>query len=156
MTAQETEIVDDAPVAADEPKADGPPELRAALKAANARNAKLEAIVMKDVYAAADLDPTKGLGKAIAKEYDGEPTIEGLAEFAKAEYGYDVPEQPDNPVAEQVVEATATADAIRQVTKPVVPDSKDETRRKAEAEGDYETLSQIKGDQLRNLMRPGR
>jgi hypothetical protein len=137
-----------------QPEGNGPPELRKALKRKTEEAAKYKKIVMADVYKTAGLDPSKGLGKAIAKEYDGEPTAEALIAYAGEEYGYEAPDVPDNPVAEEIVVAQAEADAIRSVTQPVVPNTPQEARREAEASRDWDAAGRIKADQLRKIMRP--
>ena len=65
----------------------GPKQLRDALKRSQEENAELREILMQDAWAKVGLDPTQGLGKAIAKEYKGKPTAEALAEYAETEYG---------------------------------------------------------------------
>jgi hypothetical protein len=152
----ETEVieeVEESPEPVDE--GNGPKELRAALKRTNEENAELRGLLMKDAWTAIDLDPERGLGKAIAKEYKGQPTASALAEYAATEYGHNVPDAPENPAEPVITDATAQAEAIRNVTQPVVPDAPEEARRKAEAERDWDTAGNIKANKLRRMMTPG-
>ena len=135
-----------------EAEGNGPKELREALKRANEEAAKFRSIVMKDVYAKAGLDPEKGLGKAIAKEYKGEPDVDSLLAYATEEYGYEAPNAPENPAQPQIQQGTQAAEAVQQITQSVVPDAPAEAQRKAEAEGDWDTAGRIKADKLRQLM----
>lgn len=134
------------------PEGNGPKELREALKRANEEAAKYRSIVMKDVYGQAGLDPEKGLGKAIAKEYKGEPDVAALLEYAQTEYGYEAPSQPENPAQPQIQQGTRQAEQIAAVTQSVVPDAPAEAQQKAESERDWDTAGRIKADKLRSMM----
>jgi len=140
---------------ADEASESGPKELRDALKRTQKENAELREILMEDAWAKVGLDPSVGLGKAIAKEYKGKPTADALAQYAAEEYGHNVPEAPENEVQTQVDHGTAIQDRVQSASQSVVPNAPEETRRKAEAEGDWETAGRIKADKLRKMLRPG-
>jgi hypothetical protein len=127
----------------------GPAQLRAALKRERTENAGLRAQQMTTVYAEADLDPMKGLGKAIAKEYDGAMTLEALSAYASEEYGYVVPEAPSNPQAQMITTEQARLDTAAQGagSVPVAP-TEAQAIVDAEAAGDYATAMSLKGDQM--------
>jgi len=65
-----------------------PAELRAALDRANAKAAQYRDELMDSRLDAIGLKATEGLGKAIAKEYDGDMTVEALSAYAQAEYNH--------------------------------------------------------------------
>ena len=76
----------------EEVEGSGPKQLRDALKREKEKNARLTSIALGNAFKQVGLNPEKGLGKAIAKEYEGDPTAEGVAEYAKTEYDWEVPE----------------------------------------------------------------
>ena len=127
----------------------GPAQLRAALKREREANAGLRAGQMTQVYAAVDLDPATGLGKAIAKEYDGDMTVEALTAYANEEYGYVVPDAPTHPQAATIAAETARLDAASQGagSVPVAPTRGQEIA-DAEAAGDFTTAMNLKGDRM--------
>jgi hypothetical protein len=91
----------------------------------------------------------KGLGKAIAKEYDGAMTLEALSAYASEEYGYVVPEAPSNPQAQMITTEQARLDTAAQGagSVPVAP-TDEQAIVEAEAAGDYATAMSLKGDQM--------
>jgi hypothetical protein len=99
-------------------KPDANAELRAYNKRLKAENRDFKARIMSGDLKAIGLDHEAGLGKAIAKEYDGEMTTEALAAYAKDEYGHDsaVPLQ-----VPQEVQAGDRLDQAMQGSTPVVP-----------------------------------
>lgn len=63
-------------------------ELRAAFKREKALSAKYRGELMESRLDAIGLTHTEGLGKAIAKEYDGDMTVEAMSAYAQEEYSY--------------------------------------------------------------------
>ncbi len=105
-------------------------------------------------YKELGLDPTKLVGKAIAEKYDGLPTTEGLAEFAKEEYGYEPPQADEqHPQAQQIAQGQAALDQVGQTAGSIVPPTQQDALAKAEAEGDHATSMAIKSAQLEGLMK---
>ena len=141
----ETEITEDAP------KGDAPKQLRDALKRANAENTKLKGQIMAGAYEELGLDREAGLGKAINKEYDGETSLEALAAYAQAEYGYAPPVGTDHPEAGVITAQQAQLDAAAQGAGSVVPPTELDALAKAEAEGDAATSMAIKGNQVARM-----
>jgi len=84
--ATETVEVEEAAAPKDEGKG-----LRKQLTASLDREKKYKTQLLDRAYEELKLDPTTGLGKAIAKEYEGEPTLDALAAYAKNEYEYEAP-----------------------------------------------------------------
>ena len=126
----------------------------AATKSEQDKNAVLRTQLLDRSYQELGLDPTKLVGKAIAEKYEGEPNTTALAEFAKAEYGFEPsPADPAaHPLAEQITTQQTALDQVGQVagSVPAVL-SEPDTLAKAEAEGDYATTMAIKGNQIAEL-----
>jgi len=132
--------------------------LRGQLEKSLGENKKLRSTILTDAYAKLELDTESGLGKAIAKEYEGEASFDALAEYAKNEYGHEVTEAaPDNPVVEPITQGHDALDQIGQTagSVPISPTVGDDLA-KAEAEGDYNTTMAIKGQQMAEMMRQRR
>ena len=133
----------------EEVTADGPKQLRDALKSEKAENRKLTAQLMERAYTEAGLDTSSGLGKAIAKEYKGDPTSEGLLEYAKEEYGWEPTAAPDNAAAPVIEAEQKKLDQAQAVSGSQVPLNESEALQQASAAGDLKTAGQIKARQLR-------
>ena len=117
------------------------------------KNAVLTTQLLANAYQDLNLDPATGLGKAIAKEYDGDPTLEGLAKYAKDEYDYEhTPADPTHPDAAIIAQGQAALDQVGQTAGSVVAPTEGDRLAKAEAEGDYATTMAIKGQQVADLM----
>ena len=114
---------------------------------------------MAGYYDSIGLDPENKLGKAIAKEYDGEASLEALSAYAKEEYGYEKAEttEPLSPQTQQIAQGHAALEQIGQTagSVPLAPEEGDNLA-KAEAEGDYATTMAIKGQQMADMMRTRR
>lgn len=153
MTTQETtEIIDSE--ATDTPtETGGPRELRDALKKEKELSHKYRSQLMTGVFDEIGLNPETGLGKAIAKEYDGEPTTEALTGYAKEEYGYEVPETPENPKAPAITEGQKQLDAVNTQSQPVTPNSESEALKEAQATGDYATAGAIKAKRVEQMFK---
>lgn len=130
--------------------------LRAKLEEALAENKTLKAEKLDAAFTDIGLSPTTGLGKAIAKEYDGAPTTEALAEYAKIEYEWEKPVAPvtDPPVAQEIATEQAALDAASQTagSVPIVPSEADDLAA-AEAAGDYQKTLDIKSRQIEAQIR---
>lgn len=102
--------------------------------------------LMEKAFSDAGLDPTKGLGKAIAQNYDGDPDAEAIKTFAQEEYDWEPPEQTPAQVVNEaqgrVAEATAGTESIPQ-------DALDLDIAKAEEEGDFARSIMLKVQQHR-------
>jgi len=138
----------------EEPKETGK-GLRAQLEKTLAENRELKADKLGATFASLGLELDKGLGKAIAKEYDGALSKEAVAEFAKEEYGYVaepvVPQHPDTPV---ITQEHARLDQVGQTAGSVAAPTQDEQLAAAEAAGDYTTTMGIKGNQVAKMFNP--
>lgn len=132
-------------------------QLRAAEKAAREENVRLKARLMEGAYNQVGLNPDTGLGKAIAKEYKGDPSAEGLAEYAKAEYGYEKPAGEINPQAQAIAAETARLDQASAGAGSVPVTDQGDLLAQAEAEGNYDLTMALKGQQVAaSIMNPRR
>jgi len=131
---------------------DGPRQLRDALKRSQANEARLTKQLMGSAYTEAGLDTESGLGKAIAKEYKGEPTSEGILEYALEEYGYTPTATPDNEHAAKIVDETKKLDGVQTVSTSTVPLPEGDALRQASKDGDLRTAGAIKAAQLRRKL----
>ena len=143
-TTEET-VVDE------EPKETGK-GLRTQLEKVLAENKKLKADQMESAFEKIGLSPANGLGKAIAKEYEGEPTPEAVAAYAANEYGYNRPEV-QHPQAQTIVTEQARVDQVAQVTVPVTSaQTEAQAIAEAEAAGDFDRAGAIKAAQMQRLV----
>ncbi len=93
---------------------------REAIKRKDAEIAEMRADAISTHLGSIGLEVGKGLGKAIAQNYDGKTTAEDIAAFAKSEYDHEyVPEQA--PQAQQMQAAQQRADAFGQAAAPMQP-----------------------------------
>lgn len=96
---------------------DGPAELRAALKREQDKAAQYRGELMESRLESIGLNKEAGLGKAIAKEYDGDMTVEAISAYAQEEYSYDG-------AVEQTPQAVVTGDRLETLdatSEPVTP-----------------------------------
>ena len=127
--------------------------LRAQLEKTLAENRKLKAREMTRSFSEIGLEPDKGLGKAIAKEYDGEISTEAILEYAKNEYAYTPPVSDGAPpIAGQVAQEQARLDTVGQSAGSVATPTTNELLAKAEAEGNVQESLRIKAAQLEAMM----
>ncbi len=140
------------------PDPDEPKGLRKQVVSLNARLKVYEDRERNVVWKDAGFDTTQGIGKAIFQVYDGEVSQEAIIKFAKEEYGHDVSEEPEvvHPQAQQIAEAQQRVDELTSTAGSVADVTQVDALAKAEADGDYVTTMQIKGQQIADMMKPRR
>jgi hypothetical protein len=155
MTTQETTETTEV-VEAEAPKDDGK-GLRKQLNASLDREKKYKTQLLDNAYEELKLDPNTGLGKAIAKEYEGEPTLDALAAYAKDEYEYEAPaaESADHPQAELIAQQQAALDAVGGTAGSVVDPTQGDVLAQAEADGDYQKTMAIKAQEVNSWFGSG-
>ena len=154
MTTQETPAAEVTEVVEEtSATSDGPKELRDALKRKTEEAAEYRGQLMTGAYDAIGLNPETGLGKAIAKEYEGDPTAEALAEYAEAEYGFKAEETPENPKAPAIEGGQKQIDAVNAQSESITPGSESEALKEAQSKGDYATAGAIKANQLERMLK---
>ena len=114
MTSRDDETFEDP---ADEVET-GPKALREArdravaeAKEARQRESETKAQLMVMSIRAAGLDPTKGIGKAVARTYEGEPDADKIIDFAQAEYDWEPARGTGSPLAEVTAAAASRMEA---------------------------------------------
>lgn len=125
-----------------------PKGLRAQLETALAENKELKADKREAAFAEAGFDVTKGLGKAIEKEYSGELTKDAVLAYAEAEYGHVNEAVSEHPEAGQITDAQGRLDAAGQTAGSIRPPSQSDALAAAEADGDYKTTMAIKSQRV--------
>ena len=132
--------------------------LRAQLENANAELKGYRAKERTEAFESNGLDTSTGQGKAFAQGYDGENSVEAVADYLKSEYEYVYePPEGENPQNQVIAQGQAALDQLGQTAGsiPVAPEEVD-VLAKAEAEGDYATTMQIKSQQMADMMRQRR
>ena len=135
---------------------DEPKGLRARLEAALDENKALKATQLETSIKAIGLNPDSGLGKAVAKTFSGDITSDAVAEFAKSEYEWEVPEvQPvQSPVAQAITDSHAVLDGVNEAAGSITPPSTQDQIAAAEAAGNFDAAIAMKGAQLGAMLRP--
>jgi len=133
----------------------GPKALREALDREKARNDELlarantaEAQLKQKAFSELGLDPNTGIGKAIAKLYDGPADVDAMRAYAETEFGYTA---PTTGAAAVVHQAQDRVDAVLQAGAPAPATTMDAINAqiaKAEAEGDWATAMTLKMQKL--------
>ena len=152
-TTEATEEAVDAPTEAAKP--DDAKGLRKQLADAHQTIATMRTGLLDPAYQKLGLNPEAGLGKAIAKEYDGAASYEALAEFAQTEYGHVAPEvEADaHPQAAAIHAEAEKLDKVAGSAMSVVPTTQLDDLATAEADGDYQKTLDIKGQQLADMLK---
>lgn len=131
--------------------------IRRELKNVKKERDELKSFQRSAVFKEAGLDPNKGIGKAIAKLYDGEPDVDAIREFAAAEFDW----EPDatqtngnnelNEAEQERLSAQQRADQLRTNTEPVLPPDLDTQIADAEKAGDVRTSIALKQQKLKSV-----
>lgn len=150
-TPATTEVVETDPEAQKTPEQTAPKELREALAREKETSHKYRSQLLTTVFEEIGLNPEVELGKAIAKEYDGDPTVEALTEYAKTEYGYEPPTSAENPKQPQIDEAQTKLDALNTQSQSVTPASESEALQEAHAKKDFDTAGAIKAKRMERM-----
>jgi len=111
-----TQVPDQEVEPTEEPKPNA--DLHAYNKRLKTENKELRGRILETDLAVIGLNVGEGLGKAIAKEYDGELTTEALATYARDEYGHDSAVTTEVPAGVQSLEKL---DQALQTSVPVTP-----------------------------------
>ncbi len=133
-----------------EPTADEPKGMRKVIADQAATIKRQRTLLLEGAYDQLGLQTDSGLGKAIAKEYDGEPTYEALAAYAKEEYGYEGQGAPSqHPDAPAIQQGQAALDNVsgEAGSVPLAP-TKNEELSQAERERDNAKTMRMKSEQV--------
>ena len=135
-------------------QADGPEQLREAKERAEARAKKYHGQLMESAFTSLGLDPNKGIGKAVAEKYEGEPIAADISAFAVEEYSWEPPTPdpdptPDPTPAQQIQQPAQQRvdDALKQSTPADTP-TLDSQIAAAEEKGDWQKSMALKAQQV--------
>ena len=101
----------------------------------------------------AGFDPSKGEGKALKDLYKGELEANAIKVFA-SDYGWgNAPAEPNQEELQRqrVVSSQDSLDTVIEASVPVEPVGIDDQINQAQADGDWQTSSNLKADKLRAL-----
>ena len=102
--------------------------------------------LLEKTFEALELDPTKGLGKAIAEKYEGEPDVDALRTFAIEEYQWEPPTQTP---AQSVNEAQARVSGAVNEAESAPTQEIDLQIAQAEEKGDFASAVSLKVQKFR-------
>jgi len=134
---------------------DEPKGLRKQLSEAHGKIKELQAKNLESAYGELGLDTSRGFGKAVAKEYDGEASKDALTGWLKSEYEWEpTPQVEAHPQAQAITQGHEQLEQVAQTAGSVVAPTQDEQLAAAEAAGDYTTTMGIKGQQVAKMFNP--
>lgn len=143
--------------------AEGPKGLREALERKEAeleaeriKNTELTSKLMQSAFKEAGLNPLEGLGKAVAKLYDGEPDAAAITQFAKEEYGWTPGTGPSQSnTADAVAAGQQRVDQALAGATSVTPEPDLNAQiTQANQEGDWQKALELTTRALRNTPTP--
>jgi len=135
---------------ADEPQETEGSALRKQLEAALADNKALKSERRERAFSDAGYDPSAGNGKALAKLYDGEATVEAIQAFAKDEFGWEPPaeESAEDTKSEENGWDQLSRTPGGQSPTPNDPSSLDNRIAKAQADGNWDEFDLLSAEKV--------
>ena len=102
--------------------------------------------LMETAFAQVGLDPTKGIGKAVAKEFDGDPDADAIRQYAIEEYQWEPPadQGQGHPLADDIAGAQGRVSAAIQGAESNPTEQIDLDIAQAEERGDFASTIQLK------------
>ena len=131
--------------------------LRRELKNVKKERDELRGFQRTATFKEAGLDPNKGIGKAVARLYDGELDVDAIREFAAAEFDWEpdasqtTTQQELTEVEQERLSAQQRADQLRTQTSPVLPPDLEKQIEDAEKAGDIRASIALKRQKLANV-----
>ena len=128
-------------------------QMRERIKELESIEKEYKSVQMANAIKDAGFDPTTGPGKALKDLYKGELQADAIKQFA-SEYGWgDAPAEPtqEELQRQRVVSSQDNLDTVIEASVPVEPVGIDDQIAQAQADGDWQTSSNLKADKLRNL-----
>ena len=120
--------------------------MREQIEALKEQNTALSAVAKQAAFKEAGLDPTKGIGKAVYRTYDGEIDPENISTFAREEYDWE-------PKGAGVSDAQQRMTAISQVGSAEEARNRIEQAEAAASEGDWVKSAALKDAELLAITR---
>lgn len=109
---------------------------------------KLRVKLLESTFKEVGIDPAKGLGKAIAADYDGEADAEALRNFAIEKWDWEPPTS-ENPIAGAVTEAQGRVSAAVKDATSAPTEQIDLDIAQAEERGDFASAMALKLNKFR-------
>lgn len=127
-------------------------QMRERIKELESVEKEYKSVQMANAIKDAGFDPDNGAGKALKDLYKGELQADAIKEFA-SQYGWgEAPEPTQEELQRQrVVSSQDNLDTVIEASVPVEPVGIDDQIAQAQADGDWQTSSNLKADKLRNL-----
>jgi len=131
-------------------------QMRERIKELEGVEKEYKSVKMNNLIQDAGFDPASGQGKALKDLYKGELEVDAVKKFAEENYGWSS-ETPTEVTQEQaqksrVVTSQESLDTVIEASVPVEPVGIDDQIAQAQADGDWQTSSNLKADKLRALL----
>ena len=128
-------------------------QMRERIKELESVEKEFKSVQMANAIKDAGFDPESGEGKALKDLYKGDLEANAIKEFA-SNYGWgNAPEEPNQEELQRqrVVSSQDSLDTVIEASVPVEPVGIDDQINQAQADGDWQTSSNLKADKLRAL-----
>jgi hypothetical protein len=127
-------------------------QMRERIKELETVEKEYKSVQMANAIKDAGFDPDNGAGKALKDLYKGELQADAIKEFA-SQYGWgEAPEPTQEELQRQrVVSSQDNLDTVIEASVPVEPVGLDDQIAQAQADGDWQTSSNLKADKLKAL-----
>jgi hypothetical protein len=127
-------------------------QMRERIKELETVEKEYKSVQMANAIKDAGFDPDNGAGKALKDLYKGELQADAIKEFA-SQYGWgEAPEPTQEELQRQrVVSSQDNLDTVIEASVPVEPVGIDDQIAQAQADGDWQTSSNLKADKLKAL-----
>tara|TARA_R100001224_G_scaffold99373_1_gene70028 strand:+ start:69 stop:533 length:465 start_codon:yes stop_codon:yes gene_type:complete len=130
-------------------------QMRERIKELEKKEKEYESVKMDTVIQNAGFDPASGQGKALKDLYKGELEVDSVKKFAEENYGWSS-ETPTEVTEEQaqksrVVTSQESLDTVIEASVPLEPVGIDDQIAQAQQDGDWQTSSNLKAEQLRAI-----
>ena len=128
-------------------------QMRDRIKELESVEKEFKSVKMANAIQEAGFDPESGEGKALKDLYKGELEAKAIQEFA-SNYGWgNTPTEPSQEELQRqrVVSGQDSLDTVIEASVPVEPVGLDDQINQAQADGDWQTSSNLKADKLRAL-----
>lgn len=130
-------------------------QMRERIKELETVEKEYKSVQMANAIKDAGFDPDTGAGKALKDLYKGELQADAIKNFA-SQYGWgDAPAEPtqEELQRQRVVSGQDNLDTVIEASVPVEPVGLDDQIAQAQADGDWQTSSNLKADKLKNLLK---
>ena len=130
-------------------------QMRERIKELESVEKEFKSVQMANAIQDAGFDPQSGEGKALKDLYKGELEANAIKEFA-SNYGWgEVPPQATQKELQRqrVVSSQNSLDTVIEASVPVEPVGLDDQIAQAQADGDWQTSSNLKADKLKDLLK---